>query len=360
MSDAFNLPIEIPHPVRSNGLLYTAIVVALGAVGFILCYQLAAPFLTPLAVAFVLAILFAPFHRWMVRHVRAPSLAAGVSVIVIAAAAFAILTLLVAQFVREAAVGADLVRTTLESGGLQKFVAAHPKATSFLQKAFQQIDAQGLAADAAAHITSISTSFLRGSIMQIAGTLLTLFLLFYFLRDREVILTALRSFLPFTDPEMERLGRRIVDTVHATVYGVVVTGVLLGLFGGLIFAVVGLPAPLLWGLVMATLAILPAVGIGLVWIPAVFLLALGDEWGRALIVTLAFGALTAADTIAYPYLIGNRMRLHTAVTFIAAIGGLIVFGAVGFILGPLVVAVTISLKEIIQARFLGASIGRVC
>lgn len=343
-----------PSTSPSRDWLNTVLIASLGAAGLFLCYQLAVPFLTPLAVAFMLAILFDPFHRWVAGRIKAPSLAAFVSVLVIAGVTLIFLALLLTQLVREAAAGADLVRKIFEEGFLQRLSAAHPKVAPFLRSAFEHVNVSGLAADAASWFTEISTSFLRGSIIQIAGALLTFFLLFYFLRDRREILAVLRSFLPFTEAETALLTVRATDTIRATVYGVVVTGALLGLFGGVIFAVVGLPAPLLWGLVMAALAILPAVGIGLVWIPAALFLALDDNWGRAAVVILAFAALTAADTVAYPYLIGNRMKLHTAVTFVAAVGGLIVFGPVGFILGPLVVAITVALKEIVVRRLANA------
>jgi predicted PurR-regulated permease PerM len=343
-----------PGRASSRGYINTILVAALGAAALVLCYRLALPFLTPLAVAFVLAVLFTPFHRWMGRRIKNRSLAAFISVLTIAVAALGALTLLVAQVVREAAVGADLVRVAIENGLLQKLSAAHPKVAPALQTVFDRINAPGLATDVASWFTNFSASFLRGSVVQVAGALLTFFLLFYFLRDRREILSTVRSFIPFTDSEAQLLFARAVDTIHATVYGVVVTGVILGLLGGSIFAAVGLPAPLLWGLVIAAFAILPVLGTGMVWIPAALFLVLDGDWGGALIVTLAFGALTAADTIAYPYLVGNRMKLHTAVTFIAAVGGLIVFGPVGFILGPLVVALTFALKEIVWTRLPGS------
>jgi len=350
MSSNLDLPLTTSSAVAPRGYIHTVLLLGLGAVGFYLCYRLAVPFLTPLAVAFVLAVLFTPFHRWIESHIKSPGLAASVSVLVIAGVAFVLLTLLFAQLVREAAAGADLVRAALDNGLLQKLQAEHPKVAPFLQAAFDRINASRLAADAASWFTGVSTSFFRGSLVQIAGVLLTFFLLFYFLRDRIAILAAVRSFFPFTESEIALLSGRAVDAIHATVYGVVVTGALLGLLGGIIFATVGLPAPLLWGLVMALFAILPVMGIGMVWVPAALFLALDGSWGRALIVTVAFGALTAADAIAYPYVVGNRIRLPTAVTLIAAVGGLIVFGPVGFILGPLVVAVTGALKHIIWAR----------
>jgi len=138
--------------------------------------------------------------------------------------------------------------------------------------------------------------------------------------------------------------------VHATVYGMVVTGALLGLLGGVIFAFVGLPGPVLWGSVMAVFAILPVLGIPMIWIPAAGWLALNGEWGGVTIVTITFTLLSIADSMIYPYLVGSRMRMHTAIAFVAAIGGLLVFGPVGFVIGPMVIALMIALRDIRCAR----------
>lgn len=327
-----------------------ALLIGLGLLGLYLCVRLAIPFFTPLAAAFVLAVLFSPFHRWVSAQVRAPSAAAAISVLTIASLVLAILVLLIAQLVREAAAGAVIVRRAFEDGLVEQLLGAHPKIAPLFQRALDQLNAAGLAADAATWLTNMSASMLRGSVVQIAGILLTFYLLFYFFRDRAAALAALRSFLPFAEEETTLLFRTAVDTVHATIYGMVVTGVLLGLIGGVIFAAVGLPAPFLWGSIMAIFAILPVLGIGMIWIPAAGWLALNGEWAAAAVATAAFTGLSVIDGVTYPYLVGNRMRLHTAIAFIAAIGGLIVFGPVGFIVGPMVISLMMALRDILMAR----------
>jgi predicted PurR-regulated permease PerM len=105
---------------------------------------------------------------------------------------------------------------------------------------------------------------------------------------------------------------------------------------------------------MAVFAILPIVGMTLVWVPAAIVLMLDGEFTHAFILVLAFIALTVADSIYYPHLVGNRMKLHTAIAFIAAIGGILLFGPMGFILGPLAVTLTLALKDILKVRSLVA------
>ena len=333
-----------------GGYLQSALVIAVVLAGLYLCFQLALPFLTPIATAFVLAVLFTPAHQRREAHFTSRSWAAGISVTVIAIAVIGFFTLFVAQLVREAASGAEFVRTAVEGGLVKRVLSSHPVLAPTLQGVLDQINVSGLLSDAASWLTNTSALFLRGSVLQIVGALFALYLLFYFLRDREQVLEATQSFLPFTSQETALIFRRIEDTVHATIYGMVVTGSVMGILGGALFAAVGLPAPLFWGLVMAVFAILPVLGMGMVWIPAVAFLALDSEWVRAGILAAGFIAITVADSFLYPALVGNRMKLHTALAFISAIGGLIVFGPAGFILGPLVVAVTLAIKEILRAR----------
>jgi predicted PurR-regulated permease PerM len=113
----------------------------------------------------------------------------------------------------------------------------------------------------------------------------------------------------------------------------------------------GLPAPLLWGLVMGALAVVPVLGAFIIWIPAALFLALDGSWGKALILAFWGSVIVGGiDNVIYPILVGNRLRLHTIPAFMAIIGGLIVFGPSGLILGPVVLTATMSLLEIWQHR----------
>jgi predicted PurR-regulated permease PerM len=178
-----------------------------------------------------------------------------------------------------------------------------------------------------------------------------LYLLFYFLRDRRSALDALRALSPLTRSEMDHLFARLDDTVHATIYGTLAVAMVQGLLGGLMFWWLGLPAPWLWGVVMGLLAVVPVLGAFIVWIPAALFLALEGSLGKALILTL-WGTVVVGtiDNLLQPILVGRRLRLHTVLAFIAVVGGLMLFGASGLILGPLILATTQVLLEIWSAR----------
>jgi predicted PurR-regulated permease PerM len=187
--------------------------------------------------------------------------------------------------------------------------------------------------------------------MHLTGLLLTFYLLFYFLRDRHLALDSLRSLAPLSPAEMDRVFGRVTATIHATVYGTLVVATIQGTLGGLMFWILDLPAPLLWGLIMALLAVIPVLGAFVIWIPAAIWLASQGMWGKALLLT-AWGGIVVAgiDNLIYPILVGNRLHQHTLLTFISLVGGLIVFGSSGIILGPLSVTLTLLLLEIWHDR----------
>jgi predicted PurR-regulated permease PerM len=121
--------------------------------------------------------------------------------------------------------------------------------------------------------------------------------------------------------------------------------------GGLIFWWLGLPSPLLWGAIMALLAIVPVLGTFVIWGPTAIWLAISGEWSKAILLTAWGGiAIGLIDNFLYPYLVGRRMRFHTLLVFFAIVGGIAVFGACGVILGPLVLAVADALIEIWRRR----------
>src|SRR5215207_5997857 len=152
----------------------------------------------------------------------------------------------------------------------------------------------------------------------------------------------LKHMSPLSAAEMDKLIDRVVDTVYATLYGTVAVAAVQGTLGGLIFWWLGLPAPLLWGLVMGLLAVVPVLGAFIVWVPTAIFLALDGDWGKAVTLTLWGGVVVGGiDNMLYPMLVGDRLRLHTIPAFIAVVGGLILFGPSGLLLGPSVVAITL-------------------
>jgi predicted PurR-regulated permease PerM len=208
----------------------------------------------------------------------------------------------------------------------------------------------------ASWLTDIASTLVRGSILQLIGVVLTFYMLFYFLRDRGAALESIRSHSPLAAADMNRLFGEILDTVRATVYGTFAVAAVQGVLGGLMFWWLGLPGPLLWGIVMGLLAVVPVLGAFVIWIPAAIFLALEGSEGKALLLAI-WGTVVVGgiDNLLYPMLVGSRLKMHSVVALISIVGGLIVLGPSGLILGPVTFTATRVLLEIWGRRNEAAS-----
>ncbi len=331
----------------SRSHLQLLVLIVATALGIYLCYRLALPFLPALVWALTLAILFTPLHRWLEAKLKRANLAAAVAVLVVGLIVAVPATFLGQRLILESAKGADIIKTKVESGEWRRVIEAQPRLAPLADWIERQVDLPGTVRSVATWLTNTAGAIVKGSLVQVIGFCLTFYLLFYFLRDRRLALLSLRSLSPLSEAEMNRLFLRVEDTVFATVYGTLAVSAIQGLLGGLMFWGLGLPAPLLWGMVMAVLAVVPVLGAFIVWVPAAGFLALEGSWGKALILTLWGGVIVGGiDNLLLPILVGNRLKLHTILAFLSVVGGLMVFGTSGLILGPLALTITSVLLEI--------------
>ncbi|CAG0974785.1 Putative transport protein [Rhizobiaceae bacterium] len=330
----------------------TGIVMAFAVLGLYACYLLALPFLGPLTWAVVLSILIVPVHRRLEDRLRYPSVAAMISTIA-AAGVVAVPVLFVAQqLIGEAANAAVFIENTLRSSAWREAIDDSPRLSAIATWIEERLDLAGAAASLAAWLTGRSTSFLRASATQLLGFVLTFYFLFFLLRDRAAILRLIGTLSPMTPAETEVLGNRFAETVDATIFGVIIIALIQGTLGGLMFWWLGLPLPIVWGLVMGLLAIVPVLGAFVVWIPASLFLALDGSWGKAIILSAWGGLIVASiDNLLYPMLVGNRLKLHAIPALVGAIGGILLFGASGLVLGPAAIVLTWALVDILKSRY---------
>lgn len=335
-----------------RGRVQAIVLLAVTALGNYLCYQLTVPFLPALTWALALAVLFTPMHRWIERRLKRASLAATASALVVALIVVVPATLITGRLISEAATGAEIIRAKVASGEWLHVVEAHPRIAPIGMWIEEHVDLPGTFQSVAGWLTNFGASFVRGSVMQLIGMLLTFYLLFYFLRDRSPALGSLRALSPLSGVEMDDLFARVADTILATIYGTLTVAAVQGTLGGLMFWWLGLPAPLLWGVVMGVLAIVPVLGAFVVWIPAAIFFALEGSWGKAIILTVWGGIVVGGiDNLIYPILVGNRLKMHTVLAFISVVGGLMVFGPAGLVVGPVVLTITRFLLEVWRTRF---------
>lgn len=341
----------------STRQLKIMVLVAATAAGIALCYRMAVPFLPSLAWSLVLAVLCTPLQRWLESKLKRPGLAAAVSVVLVGLIVLIAGTLVGQRLVVQAAKGAELLDAKVNSGEWRQLLNHPPQLARIAAWIEEQIDLPATVKTLAAWLSTFAGSLLKGSAFQAMSIGLTFYFLFFFLRDRRAVLNAFRDLVPLPDAETDRILARIGETIFATIYGSLVVAFAQGLLGGLMFWWLGLPAPVLWGVIMALLALVPMLGAFLVWIPAALLLAAEGRWGQVLLLTLwGMFVISTIDNVLRPILVGNRLKLHTLLVFISVVGGLILFGPTGLVLGPVILTVTTGLLESWKARQAGAPV----
>ena len=343
---------------RKRGVLTrehtTALVLVVATVlVFYLTYLLIKPFSPALIWAVALAVVAHPMHHRIERRVRKPNIAAGLSVTVVALLIILPTIFVVQQVIREATGVAQEVQDFLQSDQWRTYVDRYPQLSQMVSWAEQSGGVERLQ-DVVLGLAGNMSSLVSGSVWGLIQLLIALFALYYFFRDRGLALASLRQLSPLTERETTYLFRRLNDTIYATIYGTVVVAILQGALGGLMFWWLGLPAPLLWGVVMALLALIPYLGAFVVWGPAAVLLASQGSWVKAALLT-SWGTIVVGliDNLVYPILVGNRLRMHTLAAFIAIVGGITVFGMSGIVLGPVIVALAFALMEVWRTRTAG-------
>jgi predicted PurR-regulated permease PerM len=188
-------------------------------------------------------------------------------------------------------------------------------------------------------------SFFVGALGSVLAFAIMLFLLFFFLRDGDVMMMRARRLIPIAEERKERLFNQLGAVTRAIVFGTTVTALLQGFLVGVGFAIVGLPSPVVFGVLAALLSLLPVGGAALVWIPAVIWLFVERRWGAGTFLLVWGLLLGGLDNVVRPLLISGRARISTLAVFVGVLGGIPAFGAIGVILGPVVLSLVIALIE---------------
>jgi predicted PurR-regulated permease PerM len=180
----------------------------------------------------------------------------------------------------------------------------------------------------------------------VAKTALMLYLLFFFLRDGDNLLAVLGDAIPMGDGRQRTLFSRFASVTRATLKGSLLIGLVQGALGGLLFLVLGLRAPVFWGVIMAMLSLLPLVGPALVWAPFAIFLMLTGSITKGIILTVGGAVVVGTvDNILRPIFVGRETRMPDYMVLLSTLGGLSVFGPAGFVAGPVIAALFLSVWD---------------
>jgi predicted PurR-regulated permease PerM len=199
---------------------------------------------------------------------------------------------------------------------------------------------------------SISGSLALGIMGSLVGFLMMLFLLFFLLRDGRVMLKRLIGFIPMEPRPRSQLMAYLGDVIRAVVFGSVATALIQGTFVGIGFALVGLPSPVVFG-VLATIAAFLPVGSTLVLIPAVLYLMFAGHWGAAIFLAVWSTGVGVMDNFLRPYLTARQAEVSTLAVFVGAIGGASAFGILGLVIGPVLLGFIAALLQFAEKGVVG-------
>jgi predicted PurR-regulated permease PerM len=331
---------------RIESLLFYGAVILI----FYLAYQIFEPFLRPLGWAAVLVVCVFPAHERLLRRfgpVRAAALSTAGVTLLLVGPALALAGGLASQAgtaVRFLQAGSDW-STRLPPGARQALEWLKSRGVPGVETDPMAIASAG-AAWVAHLVTRDAGSVLRDAASVALKVFVVLFALFFLFRDGPALVARMRHLLPFDQGRSAQILAQTRDLIFASVTASLLIGALQGTLGALAFAVVGLPSPVFWGALMGLLALLPLIGAWLVWGPAALWLAAEGEYGRAAIVVIACaGVAGTLEHFVRPMLLGGRARMNALLVLLSILGGISAFGLLGFVLGPIVVALATAILE---------------
>lgn len=196
-----------------------------------------------------------------------------------------------------------------------------------------------------------------GALGAVVGLMLMLFVLYFFFRDGEEMVARGMALVPLDETRKRQLQSHIAEVTRAVFFGNVMTAAVQGALIGLAFWISPLPSPVVFGVLGAVFSLIPAVGTGIVMVPAIIALAIQGRWGWTIfMIVWAVGVVGLADNFLRPLFISGRAKISTLPVFIGAIGGVAAFGPIGLFLGPIVIALILAFFRFAeQAREPGAA-----
>jgi predicted PurR-regulated permease PerM len=314
-----------------------------------LTYLVFAPFLPALAWATVLVVVSFPAYAWLARRwgqtAAAVAATVGITLILIIPA-----LLIAAAFIRQGVQAVQQIQIEVVSGHfrwvndlwlklLQRIPGANPVDLSTLLRSYAE--------EVVAFLASQLGTIVRHTAEFLFHLSVSVLAMFYLFRDGESLVERMREILPFESGHRVQMIRQSRDLIFASVTSTLIAALFHGLAGGLAFTLTGIQAPVFWGVMMGFFSLVPVVGSALIWVPAAISLMLEGHMVRGVLLAVICGVIVGVvDNFIRPWVISGRAQMGGLVVFISVLGGISMFGVLGVVLGPIVVATAASLLEL--------------
>ena len=320
------------------------------------------PFLQALLIGAILAGLCHPLFRSMVRLLRGRrSLASAATLLILFLVIVGPLSAFLGLVVRQAlAVSEQAIPWLQERFGVassldvQAWLVEHfPWASDLLPSRDEIVKNVGMAAKAAGgFLVSWASAFTAGTAGFFLQFFVMLYAMFFFLKDGGSILQRIFYYMPLRHEDEVRMLERFVSVTRATIKGTLLIGLIQGVLAGIAFYFAGIGGAAFWGTIMVVLSVIPAVGAALVWVPAViYLFVIGSPLAAILLGIWCAGVVGTIDNFLRPTLVGKDAEMPDLLILIGTLGGLFLFGPIGFIVGPVVCGLFLTALDIYGSAF---------
>ena len=330
----------------------------------LLFFGMIRPFLIAIVMAGILAGLTYPLYerlrdgRWLRRRSRRPTIAA-LTTLALVLVLVLVPTLVLAGIVVDQAINVSqdvkpwVQRQIAEPARVERFIERIPfldRVSAFREPIVQKLGE--VTAQLGQFLIRSLASATRGAVAFFFQLFIMLYAMFFFLVDGRAIKDRLLHFIPLPQADKDRMAGKFLSVARATLKGTLVIGIVQGVLAGVAFAVVGINAAVFWGAVMAVLSIIPGIGTALVWVPAaVYLFASGQLVAGIGLTVWCAAIVGTADNFLRPWLVGKDTQMPDLLILLATLGGLLLFGAVGIVIGPIVAALFLTVWDIVGAAF---------
>lgn len=316
-------------------------------------------FLLALLLAVILTGMFHPIYRRLARRLgHRCSLAAALTVGGVLLGVIIPITIFLVMIAEQVVQLSRIARPWIETNAwhftqIDRLVEHVPQ-LKVLQPYREQIMPR--LADFASEIGARSVGFVTAAATQTATALLMVFVVLYamyfFLKDGKTALDKMLYYLPLPAHDELRMIERFMSVARATIKGTIIIGAVQGALGGVAFAVAGIKGAAVWGTIMAILSAIPGLGHALVWVPVVIYLAIAGHWAACIGLFVWCAAVVGSvDNFLRPWLVGKDTELPDLMILVSTLGGLVLFGPLGFIVGPIVAALFVTVWDLYGIAF---------
>lgn len=323
----------------------------------IISFMILKPLLAVIIGACLLAYIFFPLYKWMLKSVRNKAVSALIIVVIILLLVLAPSFYVANALTKEGMTTYLLIKQTISTGKVFNVQCAendtsllcgiNKKSEAFVSDPENKFYLETTLGKITQYIVNQTTDFIIGLPQIFVGFIIMLFAIFYLLKDHEFFVDKVIYWIPLKKSHKDHIIKEFKSLTFATIYGQFITALIQGAIATVTYLALGINSPIILGLLTAFFAFIPFIGTPIIWVPVSLHMLIGGDVIRGLILfAVGLFIISTIDNILRPIIIGNKTSLHPALIVVGIVGGMLAFGIIGLILGPLVISFLISFIEV--------------